>query len=182
MVDCIYSAPVHPKIFGMKLSFLLAIFSVGFPKETLILFQMNVGRVELQRFNSSTYGCLAKVLIPEPKKRKIGPKTVDVVFIGYTLDSNISRFLVVNSEISEYPTTQLLKLEMTFTLKSSFLSNIESLLILLVFLLSLIFLHLVSLHPLTQNLGGAKELKFSRTSEKISSPILLKMILTPLRK
>src|SRR5436190_5070006 len=47
------------------------------------------------------WGCLAKVLIPEPKKRKISPKTVDAVFIGYALDSNVNRFLVVNSEISK---------------------------------------------------------------------------------
>jgi hypothetical protein len=44
---------------------------------------------------------LAKVAIPEPKKRKIGPKTVDAVFIGYALDSNVNRFLVINSEISD---------------------------------------------------------------------------------
>ena len=34
-------------------------------------------------------------------KEKIGPKNVDAIFIGYALDSNINRFLVVNSEISE---------------------------------------------------------------------------------
>ena len=42
------------------------------------------------------WGCLAKVSIPEPKKRKIGPKTVDAIFIGYALDSNVNRFLAVN--------------------------------------------------------------------------------------
>jgi len=47
------------------------------------------------------WGCLAKVSIQEPKKRKIGPKTVDTIFIGYALDSNVNRFLVINSEISE---------------------------------------------------------------------------------
>ena len=45
--------------------------------------------------------CLAKVSIPESKKRKIGRKIVDAIFIRYTLDSNINRFLVVNSEISK---------------------------------------------------------------------------------
>ena len=29
-----------------------------------------------------TWGCLAKVSIPLPKKRKLGPKTVDCVFLG----------------------------------------------------------------------------------------------------
>ena len=44
---------------------------------------------------------MSKVSILKTKKRKLGPKTVDVVFIGYALDSNVNRFLVANSEISE---------------------------------------------------------------------------------
>ena len=36
------------------------------------------------------WGCLANVSIPKPKKRKIGPKTVDAIFIGYALDSNVN--------------------------------------------------------------------------------------------
>ena len=44
---------------------------------------------------------MAKVSIPEPKKRVIGHKTVDAIFIKYALDSNANRFLVVNSETSE---------------------------------------------------------------------------------
>ena len=60
---------------------------------------MNVEKGELLTFN--VWGCLAKVSIQELKKRKIGPKTVDAIFIGYALDSNVNRFLVVNSEISE---------------------------------------------------------------------------------
>jgi len=47
------------------------------------------------------WGCLAKVNIPINKKRKIGPKTVDSVFVGYSLHSTTYRFLVVNSEVSE---------------------------------------------------------------------------------
>ena len=39
------------------------------------------------------WGCLAKVLVPEPKKVKIGPKTVDCIFIGYVHNSNAYRFL-----------------------------------------------------------------------------------------
>jgi hypothetical protein len=31
-----------------------------------------------------TWGCLAKVNVPINKKRKLGPKTVDCVFLGYT--------------------------------------------------------------------------------------------------
>ena len=47
------------------------------------------------------WGCLAKVNIPINKKRKIGPKTVDCVFVGYSMHSTTYRFLVVNSEVSE---------------------------------------------------------------------------------
>ena len=34
-----------------------------------------------------TWGCLAKVNIPIPKKRKLGPKTVDCVFLGYAFQA-----------------------------------------------------------------------------------------------
>ena len=29
------------------------------------------------------WGCLAKIMLPEPKKRKFGSQTCDCVFIGY---------------------------------------------------------------------------------------------------
>ena len=40
------------------------------------------------------WGCLAKVVVPTPKKMKIDPKTVDCIFIGYAYNSNAYRFLV----------------------------------------------------------------------------------------
>ena len=43
-------------------------------------------------------GCLAKVLIPIPKMTKVGPKTVDCVFIGFANHSAAYRFLVIKSE------------------------------------------------------------------------------------
>ena len=46
-----------------------------------------------------TWGCLAKVNMTVPKKRKLGPKTVDCVFIGYAQRSITYRFLVVKSKI-----------------------------------------------------------------------------------
>ena len=88
------------------------------------------------------WGCLAKISIPEHFK------TV-VVFIGYALDSNIGRFLVVNSEISEISNNTIIEVRNIVYLETSFLSNLESLLTLLVFLLPLIFLHLILLHLLT---------------------------------
>ena len=39
-------------------------------------------------------GCLDKVQVPIPKRVKIGPKTVDCVFIGYATNSKACRFCV----------------------------------------------------------------------------------------
>ena len=47
------------------------------------------------------WGCLAKVAISSPKKTKIGPKTIDCVFIGYAKNSSAYRFLIHKSEHSE---------------------------------------------------------------------------------
>ena len=47
------------------------------------------------------WGCLAKVEVPVPKKTKIGPKTVDCVFIGYAQNSSAYRFLTYKSEIPD---------------------------------------------------------------------------------
>ncbi|KAK1422305.1 hypothetical protein QVD17_25324 [Tagetes erecta] len=44
------------------------------------------------------WGCLAKVLIPEPKVQKIGPKTIDCIFIGYAHNSSAYRFMVHESK------------------------------------------------------------------------------------
>jgi transposase InsO family protein len=45
------------------------------------------------------WGCLAKVNVPINKKRKLGPKTVDYVFLGYAHHSIAYRFLVIKLEI-----------------------------------------------------------------------------------
>ncbi|CAL8092418.1 unnamed protein product [Prunus armeniaca] len=45
------------------------------------------------------WGCLAKVAVPTPKKVKIGPKTIDCIFIGYAINSSAYRFLVHKSDI-----------------------------------------------------------------------------------
>lgn len=36
--------------------------------------------------------------MPVPKRTKLGPKTVDCVFIGYAKNSNAYRFLVIDSK------------------------------------------------------------------------------------
>src|SRR6266498_1641314 len=48
-----------------------------------------------------TWGCLAKVSVPITKKRKLGPKTVDCVFLGYAIHSVGYRFLVVKSGVPD---------------------------------------------------------------------------------
>jgi hypothetical protein len=48
-----------------------------------------------------TWGCLAKVNVPIPKKCKRGPKTVDCIFLGYAQRSIGYRFLVVKSEVPD---------------------------------------------------------------------------------
>ena len=46
-------------------------------------------------------GCLAKVNVSINKKRKLGPKTVDCVFLGYAIHSVGYRFLIINSGVPD---------------------------------------------------------------------------------
>jgi hypothetical protein len=39
--------------------------------------------------------------VPINKKRKLGPKTVDCVFLGYAIHSMGYRFLIINSSVPE---------------------------------------------------------------------------------
>jgi len=49
-------------------------------------------------------GCLAKVMLPDPKKRKICSKTSDCMFLGYAEHSVAYRFLVLKSDVIEHNT------------------------------------------------------------------------------
>ncbi|GJW81726.1 retrovirus-related pol polyprotein from transposon TNT 1-94 [Tanacetum coccineum] len=44
------------------------------------------------------WGYLAKVVVPTPKAQKIGPKSVDCIFIGYAKNSSAYRFIVHESK------------------------------------------------------------------------------------
>jgi hypothetical protein len=58
---------------------------------------------EKNRLNLSylrTWGCLVKVNVPINKKRKLGSKTVDCVFLGYAIHNVGYRFLIINSKVS----------------------------------------------------------------------------------
>ena len=48
-----------------------------------------------------TWGCLAKVNVPINKKRKLGSKTVDCVFLGYAIHIMGYRFLIINSGVPD---------------------------------------------------------------------------------
>ena len=45
--------------------------------------------------------CLTKIMLHDPKKRKIGSKTSDCVFIGYVSNSAAYRFIVLKSDVLE---------------------------------------------------------------------------------
>lgn len=47
------------------------------------------------------WGCLVKINICITKKRKIGLKTINCAFVGYSLNSITCRCLVINSNIPE---------------------------------------------------------------------------------
>ena len=47
------------------------------------------------------WGCLVKVMVPIPKRIKIGPKTIDCIFIGYVINSSAYRFLVHKYDIPD---------------------------------------------------------------------------------
>jgi hypothetical protein len=48
-----------------------------------------------------TWGCLAKVNVSINKKRKLGPKTIDRVFLGYAIHNVGYKFLIINSEVPD---------------------------------------------------------------------------------
>jgi transposase InsO family protein len=50
---------------------------------------------------SRTWGCLAKVNVPINKKRKLGPKTVDCIFISYAFHIIGYRFLIIKSGVPD---------------------------------------------------------------------------------
>ena len=44
---------------------------------------------------------MAKVNVPINKKRKLGPKIVDCVFLGYVIHNIGYRFLIINSRVPD---------------------------------------------------------------------------------
>ena len=55
-------------------------------------------------------GFLAKVEVPQPKKVKIGPKTIDCIFIGYAHNNTAYRFIVHESNILDINKNTIMEL------------------------------------------------------------------------
>ena len=56
------------------------------------------------------WGCLAKVMVPISKRIKIGPKTIDCIFIGYAINSSAYRFLVHKYDIPDIHANTIIEL------------------------------------------------------------------------
>lgn len=50
---------------------------------------------------TKVWGCLAKVQVPLPKRTKLGPKTVDCIYLGPAKNSAAYRFLVYKSQVED---------------------------------------------------------------------------------
>ncbi|KAB2610477.1 DNA polymerase zeta catalytic subunit-like [Pyrus ussuriensis x Pyrus communis] len=82
--------------------------SSGLPQslwgETLLTANTILNKVPLKNIDESPY-----VQVPLPKRTKLGPKTIDYVFIGYANNSAAYSFLVVKSSISNIHVNTILE-------------------------------------------------------------------------
>jgi hypothetical protein len=68
-----------------------------------------------------SWGCLAKVNVPINKKCKLGPKTVDCVFLGYAIHSVGYRFLIINSKVPDMHVGTIMESRDTIFFRMNFL-------------------------------------------------------------
>ena len=66
-------------------------------------------KTQLEIFQS--VGVFTQVEVPLPKRVKIGPKTIDCVFIGYAVKSKACRFLAHKSDNPEIHVNTIIELE-----------------------------------------------------------------------
>ncbi|GJW16199.1 hypothetical protein Tco_0020332 [Tanacetum coccineum] len=59
------------------------------------------GKFILNLTSGKDLGCLAKFQIPLPKRTKLGPKTIDYVYLGPTKNSDAYRFLVYKINVAD---------------------------------------------------------------------------------
>lgn len=85
--------------------------SNGFWGEALLIACHILNRVPLKKINVTpyelwkrikpnlsyprTWGCRAIVRLPDPKRKKLGEKGIECVFLGYALHSKANRFVVI---------------------------------------------------------------------------------------
>ena len=67
--------------------------------------------------------CLAKVMVPIPKKIKIGPKTIDCIFIGYAINSSAYHFLVHKYDIPDIHVNIIIESRNASFFENKFLSK-----------------------------------------------------------
>jgi len=70
------------------------------------------------------WGCLAIVSVPVNKKCKLGPKTIDCIFLGYAYHSTAYKFLVIKSEAPDVLVDTLLESRDVTFFENIFLMNI----------------------------------------------------------
>ncbi|KAK4390299.1 hypothetical protein Sango_2093200 [Sesamum angolense] len=93
-------------------------------------FELLKGRKPSLKF-FRVWGCLAKVLVPKYKRKKLGPKTVDAVVLGYMETSYALRFLVINLEIPGIEVNTIVEfrdaifLEDVFSMKTGIPSSVS---------------------------------------------------------
>ncbi|KAL0293883.1 UNVERIFIED_CONTAM: hypothetical protein Scaly_3134200 [Sesamum calycinum] len=59
-------------------------------------------------------------MVPKHKKKKLGPKTVDAVFLGYVETSYALRFMVIKSEISGIEVNTIVEFRDVFFIEDVF--------------------------------------------------------------
>ena len=79
-----------------------------------------MGEEEIKSLLHVNLGCLAKVNVPINKKRKLGPKTVDGVFLGYAIHSMGYRLLIINSSVTEMAVDTIMESRDTIFFENEF--------------------------------------------------------------
>lgn len=74
-----------------------------------MLYELQKRTPQLDYFKVWAY--LAKIKIIDPRTRKISSKILDTVFVGYALDINVERFLVINSKVSEIARNDIIEVK-----------------------------------------------------------------------
>lgn len=67
------------------------------------------------------WGYLANVQVPLPKRKKLGPKTIECTFLGYANNSTTCKFLVVKSSMADVQANAIIEL-----MDAEFFENIFS--------------------------------------------------------